>query len=143
MFPGAIFANISAVGGSALASELMLLGPRYTDGVIVSQTVPSVGGYSSLVLDYKNALAKYAPGEAADYTSLEGYIAANILIEGLKRAGPSFDTEQLVDTLETMRNIDLGLGTQLSFGRAEHQASHKIWGTALDETGAYQPIELD
>ncbi len=42
-----------------------------------------------------------------------------------------------------MRNIDLGLGTQLSFGRAEHQASHKIWGTALDETGAYQPIELD
>ena len=143
VFPGAIFANISAVGGSALASELMLLGPRYTDGVIVSQTVPGVGGYSSLVLDYKNALAKYAPGEAADYTSLEGYISASILIEGLKRAGPSFDTEQLVDTLETMRNIDLGLGTQLSFGRAEHQASHKIWGTALDETGTYQPIELD
>ncbi|MGY3448433.1 ABC transporter substrate-binding protein [Bradyrhizobium sp. USDA 4353] len=143
VFPGAVFANISAVGGSALASELMLLGPRYTENVIVTQTVPGVSGYSSLVLDYKNALAKYFPGEAADYMSLEGYISASILIEGLKRAGQSFDTEQLVETLETMRNVDLGLGVQLGFGRSEHQASHKIWGTALDESGNYQPIELD
>ncbi|MGC2780400.1 MAG: ABC transporter substrate-binding protein, partial [Bradyrhizobium sp.] len=143
VFPGAIFANISAVGGSALASELMLLGPRYADGVIVTQTVPGVAGYSSLVLEYKNALAKYFPGEPADYTSLEGYISASVLIEGLKRAGPGFDTEQLVDTLETMRNVDLGLGAQLGFERAEHQASHKIWGTALNESGAYQAIELE
>ncbi|MGJ4892687.1 ABC transporter substrate-binding protein [Bradyrhizobium sp. HKCCYLR20261] len=143
VFPGAIFANISAVGGSALASELLLLGPRYADGVIVTQAVPGVSGYSSLVLDYKSALAKYFPGEPPDYTSLEGYISANILIEGLKRAGPSFDTEQLVETLENMRNIDLGLGAQLGFGRAEHQASHKIWGTALNESGTYQPVELE
>ncbi|WP_316237178.1 ABC transporter substrate-binding protein [Bradyrhizobium sp. SZCCHNR1015] len=143
VFPGVIFANISAVAGSALASELMLLGPRYAEGVIVSQTVPGVSGYSSLVLEYKTALAKYAPGEPADYTSLEGYIAASILIEGLKRAGPNFDTEQLVETLENMRNVDLGLGTQLGFGRAEHQASHKIWGTALDNSGTYQPVELE
>ena len=143
VFPGAVFANISAVGGSALASELMLLGPRYAEGIIVTQTVPGVAGYSSMVLEYKNALAKYFPGEPADYMSLEGYISASILIEGLKRAGRSFDTEQVVDTLETMRNVDLGLGVQLGFGRAEHQASHKIWGTALDETGNYQPLELD
>ncbi|CAL80179.1 putative ABC-type branched-chain amino acid transport system, periplasmic component [Bradyrhizobium sp. ORS 278] len=143
VFPGAVFANISAVGGSALASELMLLGPRYTENVIVTQTVPGVSGYSSLVLDYKNALAKYFPGEAPDYMSLEGYISASVLIEGLKRAGRSFDTEQLVETLETMRDLDLGLGVRLGFGRSEHQASHKIWGTALDESGNYQPIELD
>jgi hypothetical protein len=45
--------------------------------------------------------------------------------------------------LENMRDIDLGLGVSLGFGRAEHQASHKIWGTALDETGKYQAIELE
>ncbi len=143
VFPGAIFANISAVAASALASELMLLGPRYASNVVVTQTVPGVSGYSSLVLDYKNALAKYFPGEPADYTSLEGYVSASILIEGLKRVGPTFDTEQLVETLETMRGLDLGLGVQLGFGRAEHQASHKIWGTALDESGSFQPIELE
>jgi branched-chain amino acid transport system substrate-binding protein len=143
VLPGMVYANISAVGSTALASELMLLGPRYADGVMIAQAVPGVSGYSSLVLEYKNALNKYFPGEAPDYTSLEGYISASILIQGLKRAGPTFDTETLVDTLENMSNVDLGLGTQLGFGRAEHQASHKIWGTALDQTGTFQPIELE
>jgi ABC-type branched-subunit amino acid transport system substrate-binding protein len=143
LVPGMIYTNISGVGGTSLADELMLLGPRYGNGVIVTQVVPAVSGYSSAVLDYKNALGKYFPGEAPDYASLEGFVAASILIEGLKRAGPQLDTERLIDVLENMRNLDLGLGVSLGFGRAEHQASHKIWGTALDETGKFQAIELE
>ena len=142
-YPGMIYSNVSFVGSTALADELMLLGPRYASGVIVTQVVPAVGGYSSAVLEYKNALAKYFPGEAADYVSLEGYIAANVLIQAMNKVGPQLDTEKLIDTLEVMRNIDLGLGTQLNFGRSEHQASHKIWGTALDDNGKYAPLELD
>jgi len=142
-YPGLVYSNVSFVGSTALAEELKLLGPRYTSGVIVTQVVPAVSGYSSAVLEYKNALAKYFPGEAADYVSFEGYVAANVLIAGIKRAGPQLDTEKLIDTLETMRNLDLGLGTQLSFGRSEHQASNKVWGTALDESGRYQPLELE
>jgi branched-chain amino acid transport system substrate-binding protein len=143
LFPGMLYSNISFVGSTVLADELMLLGPRYAAGAIVTQVVPAVSGYSSIVLEYKNALTKYFPGEAADYVSLEGYVAANVLIEALKRTGPQLDTEKLIDVLENMRDLDLGLGAQLGFGRAEHQASHKIWGTALDETGKYQPIELE
>ena len=143
LFPGMIYTNVSFVGSTALADELMLLGPRYASGVIVTQVVPAVGGYSSAVLEYKNALAKYFPGEAPDYVSLEGYVAANVLIQALKKSGPQFDTERLIDTLEATRNLDLGLGTQLNFGRAEHQASHKIWGTTLDESGKFAPIELE
>ena len=142
-FPGMIYTNVSGVGGTALADELMLLEPRYATGVIVTQVVPAVSGYSSVVLEYKNALAKYFPGEAPDYVSLEGFVSANILIQALKRAGPQFDTEKLIDVLENMRNLDLGLGVPLGFGRAEHQASHKIWGTAIDENGKYQAIELE
>jgi branched-chain amino acid transport system substrate-binding protein len=141
--PGMIYTNVSFVGSTALAEELSLLGARYATGVIVTQVVPAVSGYSSLVLEYKNALAKYFPGEAPDYVSLEGYVSANVLIQALKRTGPQLDTEKLIDNLESMRNLDLGLGTSLSFGRAEHQASHKIWGTALDENGRFQPIELE
>jgi len=142
-YPGMIYTNVSFVGSTALADELMLLGPRYASGVIVTQVVPAVGGYSSAVLEYKNALQKYFPGEAPDYVSLEGYIAANVLIQALKKTGPQVDTEKLIDTLEAMRNMDLGLGAPLNFGRAEHQASHKIWGTAIDENGKYTPIELE
>ena len=143
LFPGMIYTNVSFVGSTALADELMLLGPRYASGVIVTQVVPAVSGYSSIVLEYKNALAKYFPGEAPDYVSLEGYVAANVLIQGLKSTGPQLDTEKLIDVLENTRNFDLGLGANLGFGRAEHQASHKIWGTALDESGKYQAIELE
>jgi ABC-type branched-subunit amino acid transport system substrate-binding protein len=143
LFPEMIYTNISGVGGTSLSDELMLLGPRYASGIIVTQVVPAVSGYSSAVLDYKNALAKYFPGEAPDYVSLEGFVAASILIQGLQRTGPQIDTEKLVDVLENTRNLDLGLGTALSFGRAEHQASHKIWGTALDDKGKFQAIELE
>jgi len=143
LFPGMIYTNVSFVGSTALADELMLLGPRYASGVIVTQVVPAVSGYSSVVLEYKNALAKYFAGEAPDYVSLEGYVAANVLIKGLQRAGPQLDTEKLIDALENSRTFDLGLGANLGFGRAEHQASHKIWGTALDENGKYQAIELE
>jgi branched-chain amino acid transport system substrate-binding protein len=141
-YPGMIYTNLSVVGATGLANELKLLGPRFTQNVIVTQGVPAVSGYSSLVLDYKNALAKYFPGEAPDYTSLEGFISASILAQALKQTTP-LDTERLVETLESMRTVDLGLGAKLSFGRAEHQASHKIWGTTLDETGTYQAIELE
>jgi ABC-type branched-subunit amino acid transport system substrate-binding protein len=143
LFPGMIYTNVSFVGSTALADELMLLGARYASGVIVTQVVPAVSGYSSVVLEYKNALAKYFAGEAPDYVSLEGYVAANVLIKGLQRAGPQLDTEKLIDALENSRTFDLGLGANLGFGRAEHQASHKIWGTAIDENGKYQAIELE
>jgi len=137
-----IYTNVSAVGATTLAEDLTLLGPRYANGVIVTQVVPAVSGYSALFSNTKNALAKYFPGEAPDYSSLEGYISANVLIQALKRAGPQFDTEKLVDVLENTSNLDLGLGTALNFGRGEHQASHKVWGTALDEGGKYQAVEF-
>ena len=65
LYPSMIYTSVSFVGSTALASELMLLGQKYATGVIVTQVVPAVDGHSSVVLDYKSALAKYFPGEAA------------------------------------------------------------------------------
>ena len=141
-YPDMIYASVSFVGSTALANELMLLGRKYASGVIVTQVVPVVDGHSSLVLDYKSALAKYFPGEAPDYVSLEGYVTASIMISALKRNGPQLDTERLVETFENLRGLDLGLGTPVSFGRSEHQAVHKVWGSQLDDTGRYQSIDL-
>jgi len=141
-YPDMIYASVSFVGSTALANELMLLGRKYASGVIVTQVVPVVDGHSSLVLDYKSALAKYFPGEAPDYVSLEGYVTASIMISALKRNGPQRDTERLVETFENLRGLDLGLGTPVSFGRSEHQAVHRVWGSQLDDTGHYQSIDL-
>lgn len=142
LYPSMIYTSVSFVGSTALASELMLLGQKYATGVIVTQVVPAVDGHSSVVLDYKSVLTKYFPGESPDYVSLEGYLAGSVLVEALKRNGPQLDTERLVDTLENLRDFDIGLGTPVTFGPSEHQGLHKVWGTELDATGHYRPIDL-
>ncbi len=140
--PGLIYTNGSYVGSTSLKDELMLLGPQYAAGVVVTQAVPAIDGYSSLVLFYKNALATYFPGESPDYVSFEGYVASQVLIEAIKRTGPQIDTERLVNTLENMHGLDLGLGAEIGFSKSEHQGLHKVWGTQLNESGKYDPIDL-
>ena len=142
LYPNMIYSSVSFVGSTALANELVLLGSKFATGVIVTQVVPALEGSSSLVLNYKAALAKYFPGEAPDYVSLEGYVMANVLIAALKQNGPQLDTERLVATLENLHDLDLGLGTPVTFGRSEHQGVHKVWGTQLDADGHYQSIDL-
>jgi branched-chain amino acid transport system substrate-binding protein len=141
--PKLIFTNVSFVGSTALAEELRLLGPQFSDGVIVTQVVPPVESHSTAVLKYKAALEKYFPGESPDYVSLEGYLAAQVLAEALQRAGRNLDTERLIDAFESIRDLDLGIGTRISFGLTEHQGSHKVWGTQLDAQGRYEVIDLE
>jgi hypothetical protein len=141
--PGMIFSNVSFVGSQALAEELIQLGPRYPQGVIVTQVVPLPTGQSTVGIRYREALAKHAPGEKPDFVSLEGYVTGNLLVEGLRRAGRNLSTEDLVNALETIRGLDMGLGVPLSFGMSEHQASHKVWGTVLDAAGVFQSLDLD
>jgi hypothetical protein len=75
--------------------------------------------------------------------SLEGWIAARLLVEGLRRAGPEPTTDRLIAALEGIQTLDAGIGVPLTFGPSEHQASHKVWGTVMDGKGSFQPIELE
>ena len=141
--PGLIYTAPSGVGASSLADELMLLGPKYANGLVVTQAVPDPAGYSSGVLEYRTALKKYFPDEAPNTISFETYLETLILMEGFRRAGPQFDTEKLVDALESIKGFDLSIGAPAGFSRSDHQAIHKVWGTMLDSKGVYQPIEME
>ena len=138
-----IVTNVSFVGSTALSEELAQLGPKFVTGVIVTQVVPLPDSGATALLRYREQLARYALGEKPDFVSLEGYVAASILVESLKRAGKEAGTEQIVDVLEQLKGLDLGFGAPFAFGLSQHQASHKVWGTVLDEKGRYQQIELD
>jgi ABC-type branched-subunit amino acid transport system substrate-binding protein len=142
LYPGLIYTNTGHVGATDFANELTLLGPRYLTGHMVTQLVPAADGYSSIALEYRSVLAKYVPGEAPDAISLEAYLGAKILIEGLRRAGPQPDTEKVVDALESLHDFDLGLGVKINFSKGDHQAIHKVWGTRLTESGKYDPADL-
>jgi ABC-type branched-subunit amino acid transport system substrate-binding protein len=141
--PDMIFTNVSFVGSQALSDELQSFGAGTGEGVIVTQVVPLPQSSATAVLRYQSLLPKYSLGEKPDFVSLEGYLAGRLLIEGLKKAGPDFTTETLVDALESLRGLDLGVGAPVSFSLSEHQALHKVWGTVLDRSGNFQPLELD
>ena len=141
--PDLIFTNVSFVGSQALADELLSYGPKVAEGVLVTQVVPLPTSKSTAVLKYQELLPKYSLGEKPDFVSLEGYLAAQLFIEGLRRAGREFTTESLIDVLEGLRGVDLGIGAPMSFGMSEHQASHKVWGTVLDASGGFQPVDLE
>ena len=146
LYPRMIYTDVSAVGATALAEELALIGPKVGEGVLITQVVPAVGGHSKAVLNFKAQLAKSFPGEKPDYVSFEAYIDAKIVIEAVRRIaaapGARVDGDRLADALEGMGTFDLGLGTPLKFGPSEHQASHMIWGTQLDETGKFVTVGL-
>ena len=137
------FTSVSFVGSNELAEELAQLGPRYAEGVVVTQVVPLPTAGATAIIKYRQALQRYAPAEKPDFVSLEGYLAANLMIEGLKRAGKNLNTDTLVDALESIKGLDVGIGTPLTYGPSEHQASHKVWGTVIDAQGAYRSLDLE
>jgi len=139
----AVFANISFVGSEALAEDLRELGPKYCAGVIVTQVVPHFGSDATAVLKYRQRLQKYFPEESPGFISLEGYLAALVLVRGLQDAGDNLTPDTVVDSLEAIHGLDLGVGKPITFGPSEHQASHKVWGTVLDESGTYKILDMD
>ena len=122
---------------------LAQLGGSYADGVIMTQVVPLPTSRATAILRYQELLHRYAPGENPDFVSLESYVSARILIEALQRAGRDVTVEKVVDALETIRGLDLGIGVQVTFGPSEHQGSHKVWGTIIDAKGGFRPLELE
>jgi ABC-type branched-subunit amino acid transport system substrate-binding protein/tRNA A-37 threonylcarbamoyl transferase component Bud32 len=138
-----VFTSVSFVDSNALAESLRELGPRYAEGVIVTQVVPFYGSGATGVLEYRERLGRYFPAEQPGFVSLEGYIVARALCAGLEKAGPELTTEALVDALEGIQGLDFGIGTKITFGPSEHQASHKVWAATLDAQGQFRNLELE
>jgi len=53
-------------------------------------------------------MKQYAPNEALSFTSLEGFIAAKITVEAIKRAGPNPTRDKVLKALNNMGQLDLG-----------------------------------
>jgi len=138
-----LFFNVSFVGTEALADDLKGLDPSLCQNVYVTQVVPPFSSGATGVRRYREALASYQPQAQPGFVSLEGYIVGTVFAEALRRSGAQLTTEKLVDTLEQFSNVDIGFGTKLMYSLSEHQGSHKIWGTRLDEACACQTADLD
>jgi branched-chain amino acid transport system substrate-binding protein len=127
ILPNALFLNVSFVGSAALTEAL---GPD-GDGVIVSQVVPHYDSPLPGTMEYRAALEHYAPGSKPDVISLEGYLVMKTFVAGLSHVATEPTRESIVDALEHIGAIDIGIGVPLHFTPQEHQGSHHIWITEI------------
>ena len=117
---GGTFYNVSFVGTQALADELGKDGA----GVVVSQVMPSpYNPARPIAREFADAVKAAGSKDAqANFSSLEGYLAARVFVEGLKRAGAKPTRESLISGLESIGNQSLG-GFAVTFGANDHVAS--------------------
>jgi ABC-type branched-subunit amino acid transport system substrate-binding protein len=105
-------------------------------GLVVSQIVPSPADRAiGVVRDYQEMLKK-AKLEDGGYSGLEAYIAARILVEGLKRAGKAPTRAALIAALEGMKNYDLG-GDIVSFTADDHVGRRFVELTIVGRDGRF------
>jgi ABC-type branched-subunit amino acid transport system substrate-binding protein len=130
---GAQFANTSFVGASALATELGQQGM----GVVVAQVVPPYARQSiPVVKEYQAAIEKQLGKKEFSFTSLEAYICAKVLAEGIRRAGTNLTRESLLKALNSINNYDAG-GYVVSFSPTNHNGSKFVELTAISRGGRF------
>ena len=114
---GGTFYNVSFVGTQALADELGKDGA----GVVVSQVMPSPYNTGKpIAREFVDAVKKAGGDYQANFSSMEGWLAARVLAEGLKRGKPTRDG--LVAGLESLGSQSYG-GFNVTFSPTDHVAS--------------------
>jgi branched-chain amino acid transport system substrate-binding protein len=123
------FLNVSFVGSKALAHEA---GPAGR-GVGISQVVPFPWNISARVVkDYQQLLEASTGKQNYSFTSLEGFIAAKVLVEGLRRTGSDLTREKFINAMEQMRDYDVG-GFNVSFSPTDHSGSKFVELTVISK----------
>ncbi len=115
---GGTFYNVSFVGTQALADELGKEGA----GVVVSQVVPSPYNLARTIAREFSEAVKAGPKDGSvNFSSIEGYLAARMFHEGLKRGG-KVTRDNLIAGLEGLGASSLG-DFQISLSAKDHVAS--------------------
>ncbi len=93
-------------------------------GITMIQVLPPVTkDILSITKDFAVNLNSLSPETKANYTNFEGYIAARVMVEGLKRAGKTPTRGSFVTGLESIRNLDLG-GYTINYSSNNHNGSN-------------------
>jgi branched-chain amino acid transport system substrate-binding protein len=131
---GGTFYNVSFVGTQALLTEL----GKEARGVVVSQVMPypysaNYPASAEFIEAVKTASATNKD-LSANYSSMEGFIAAKVFTEALRRSGRSPTRETFITAIESMQNFQMG-GFNVNFGPGQHTASKYVDLTVLTDDG--------
>jgi branched-chain amino acid transport system substrate-binding protein len=104
------------------------------EGTVITQVVPPYNraDLPSVAL-YHEALKQYFPDAEPNFVSLEGFVDAMVLVEGLKRTGRDLTREKLIEAIESIKDLDIGLGPQLklTYGPQDHKGFDTVYYTVV------------
>ncbi len=126
--------QIMTLSNNSSQSFVQDLGPAGT-GIIVSQITPAPNSVNTGLGKEFMALAK-ASNITVSYAAMEGFVAAKVLVEGLKRAGRNLTRDGFVRALESMQKFDLG-GLMISYTPADHTGSEFVEMTMISKDGRF------
>jgi len=129
---GATFYNVSFVGSKALADALGKDGV----GVAISQVVPFPWGTGVPVVKEYQQLAKKAGFTDYNFSALEGFLSAKVLVEGLRRTGRNLTRERFIATMESMKDVDLG-GFYVGYSPTNRAGSKFVDLTIIGRQGRF------
>jgi len=125
-----LFLTVSFVGTDELVTEA----GADAEGMIITQVVPPyyLTDLKTVAL-YRRTLIKYAPSSLPNFVSLEGFIDAMVLAEGIKRAGKELTRDTLIRGIESIHDFDMGLGAQLklNFSARTHKGFNEVIPTVV------------
>jgi branched-chain amino acid transport system substrate-binding protein len=88
-------------------------------GVIVTQVFPYERSIAYPMVKEAQELAKAKGQSEVSPAMLEGFAAAKVLVEGLKRAGPKPTREKIQAALEGIKKLDIG-GLEINYSPEDH-----------------------
>lgn len=139
------FHTVSFVGTEAYAHELVetqKVAPEKYKRLIVTQVVPSPLSDLPGVLEYRKLAKKYFPDDIPNYVALEGFLNAKVFTEALTRAGQALDRDSLPKAIESIHDLDLGIGKRLNYGPADHVGIEGIYYSSLDPQGHFDLMDV-
>ena len=149
-------ANVSFVGSENLLELLVnsskKSGKDYTRNLVNSQVVPSYEDTSlKAVREYKTLIDKYNPLPPKDlidpgykplkynFVSFEGFMNAKVLVEVLKRMGKSSDKKNIKKSVESIKALDVGIDTPVTFRSGSSQGLNKVYYSIVKD-GRFIPL---
>jgi ABC-type branched-subunit amino acid transport system substrate-binding protein len=127
----ATFYNVSFVGSKALSDALGKDGV----GVAISQVVPFPWGAAVPVVKEYQLLSKKAGFTDYNFSAIEGFLVAKVMVEGLRRTGRDLTREKFIDTMEKL-DVDLG-GFYVSYSPKSHTGSKFVDLTIIGREGKF------
>jgi len=106
-------------------------------GVIVTQVFPNPKMATSPIALEMQRLARESPTPVAiSHQGMEGFAAAKVLVEGLRRAGRNLTRPGLVAALEGIRDYDIG-GLTLGYSPRDHTGTEYVELSMISRGGEF------